>query len=367
MGVKLETIGWSSFFEKSLETIPHEGLTVARVVREGRDRCHVVGEMGELLATISGRLRHRAKVRSDLPAVGDWVVIQPPNAGGPALIHAVLPRRTALERKSPGSLTQTQVVAANIDVVFVVGALDGGRNFNLRRFERYLALVRESGAAPVLLLNKCDLCEEVDALIEEARTVTGDVPVLAVSALTGQGMAGLKMYFKKGRTTALIGPSGVGKSALVNALAGDAEAKETGEVRDNDKRGRHTTTYREILPLPGGALIFDTPGLREIQIWGDGESLADVFPDIEELTAQCRFRDCRHDAEPGCAVQAAIASGALDERRLDHYRQLAGELAELSEKQNRRTQILEKRALRKVHHDFELRSKAKRRGLSSGS
>ena len=366
MAVKLESLGWSSFFAEGRKAIPHEGLEPARVVREGRDRCHVVGETGELLATISGRLRHRAKVRSDFPAVGDWVLIQPPNAGGPALIHAVLPRRTVLARKSPGSMTQTQVVAANIDVVFVVGALDGGRNFNLRRFERYLALVRESGAAAVLLLNKCDLCDDIEARVAEALAVAGEVPVLAVSALTGQGMAGLKMYFKKGRTTALIGPSGVGKSALVNAVAGDPEAKETGEVRENDKRGRHTTSYREILPLPSGALIFDTPGLREIQIWGDGESLSDVFPDLEELTAKCRFRDCRYESEPGCAVQEAIASGALDERRLAHYRQLAAELDELAQLQNRRAQILEKRALRNVHRDFEARSKAKRRGLSSG-
>lgn len=366
MAIKLESLGWSSFYAEEVKAVTHPGLVPARVVREGRDRCHVVGETGELLATISGRLRHRAQVRSDLPAVGDWVLIQPPNAGGPALIHTVLTRRTVLERKSPGSLTQTQIVAANIDVVFVVGALDGGRNFNLRRFERYLALVRESGAAAVLLLNKCDLCEDIEARVAEAQTVAGEVPVLAVSALTGAGMAGLKMYFKKGRTTALIGPSGVGKSALVNALAGDAEAKETGAVRDTDKRGRHTTTYREILPLPGGALIFDTPGLREIQIWGDGESLADVFPDLEELTAHCRFRDCRHESEPGCAVREAIANGTLDERRLTHYRQLAAELDELSRQQDRRAQILEKRALRKVHHDFEVRSKAKRRGLSNG-
>lgn len=366
MGIKLESLGWGSYFAEAMKALAHEGWAPARVVRDGRDLYHVVGEQGEMLAALSGRLRHQARERADLPAVGDWVMVQPPAAGGPALIRALLPRRTALERKSPGSLTQTQVVAANMDVVFVVGALDGGRNFNLRRFERYLALVRESGAAAVLLLNKCDLCDEVEARVEEAQAVAGDIPVHAVSALTGQGLPGLKLYFKKGRTVALLGASGVGKSALVNALAGDEEAKEVGEVRETDRRGRHTTSYREIIPLPGGALIFDNPGLREIQIWGDGESLDEVFPDIAALTAQCRFRDCRHESEPGCAVQAAIEAGTLEERRLEHYRQLEAELAELSVKQTRRSQILEKRALRKVHQDFEARTKAKRRGLSSG-
>lgn len=366
MGIKLESLGWGTYFADAMQALNHEGWLAARVVREGRDLYHVVGAEGETLAALSGRLRHQARVRADLPAVGDWVLIQPPAAGGPALIRHLLPRRTALERRSPGSLTQTQVVAANMDVVFVVGALDGGRNFNLRRFERYLALVRESGAAAVLLLNKCDVCDEVEARVEEAKTVAGEVPVLPISALTGAGLSALKMYFKKGRTVALIGPSGVGKSALVNALSGEDDTKEVGAVRENDRRGRHTTTYREILPLPGGALIMDSPGLREIQIWGDGESLSDVFPDLEELAARCRFRDCRHEAEPGCAVQEAIRSGTLEERRLDHYRQLAAELDALAVRQNRRSQILEKRALRSVHQDFEARTKAKRRGLSSG-
>ena len=366
MAVTLESLGWNSHFAEAMKAVEHEGCTPARVVRAGRDLYHVVGTQGEMLAALSGRLRHQARQRADLPAVGDWVLLQPPKAGGPALIRHRLPRRTALERKSPGSLTQTQVVAANIDVVFVVGALDGGRNFNLRRFERYLTLVRESGAEAALLLNKCDLCDDVKARVEEAQTVAGEAPVHAVSALTGAGLSALKPYFKKSRTVALIGPSGVGKSALVNALAGDAEAKEVGEVRETDRRGRHTTTYREILPLPGGALVFDNPGLREIQIWGDGESLADVFPDIAALAARCRFRDCTHGVEPGCAVQAAIAEGSLEERRWMHYRQLAAELDELADRQTRRKQILSKLALRRAQHSEGARVKAKRRVSGSG-
>lgn len=367
MVVKLESLGWGAFFADALSGYPSEGLARARVVREGRDLYHVVGETGELLAALSGRLRHNAKSLAERPAVGDWVLIQPPEAGGPALIKHVLPRRSSITRKLPGSRTETQVVAANVDVVFVVAGLDGGRNFNLRRIERYLALVRESGAQGALLLNKMDVCDAVAERVAEAEGVASGMPVHSVSALTGAGLSAIKGYLKKGRTTVLLGASGVGKSALVNALAEDDEAKETGEVRENDRRGRHTTSYRELLPLPGGALLLDTPGLREIQMWGDGENLDEVFPDIVELAAQCRFRDCGHETEPGCAVQAAMKDGTLETRRLDHYRQLAAELAELARRQSRRAQIIEKRELRGIHHDFIAREKAKQRGRSRGS
>lgn len=367
MAVKLETLGWNTFFADAFSGGPHEGLHPARVVREGRDLYHVVGEKGELLAALAGRLRHEAKALSERPAVGDWVAIQLPKENGPALIKRILPRRSAISRKLPGSRTETQIVAANVDVVFVVGALDGGRNFNLRRIERYLALVRESGAKGALLLNKADLCEDVAGKVAEAESVASGVPVHAVSALKRTGLAAIRSLLKRGQTTVLLGASGVGKSALVNTLADDDEAKETGEVRENDRRGRHTTTYRELLPLPGGALLLDTPGLREVQLWGEGETLAEVFPDVVELAAQCRFRDCRHESEPGCAVQAALTTGALEGRRLDHYRQLSAEMDQLVERQARRAQILGKRELRGVHHDYVARSKAKQRGRSSGS
>lgn len=354
-------LGWDAFFADAAAAHRAEGWAPARVVRDGRDLWHVVGEAGEMVAALAGKVRHRAEVRSDLPAVGDWVLVQPLPDEGRALIHAVLPRRTAFIRKVPGDVTTTQVVAANVDTVFLVSALDGGRNYNLRRIERYLALARESGAAPVLLLNKADLCPTADEFVQEVRGVAGAVPVYAVSALRGTGIEQLAAHLPRGRTCALLGSSGVGKSALVNALMGD-DLKEVGEVRFADKRGRHTTSYRELLRLPTGALIIDNPGLREIQLWGDEEGLGDVFPDVEELAARCRFTDCRHEQEPGCAVQAALQAGALEPRRFRNYLQLRAELHHLVMRKDRRAQQDEKRKWKQLYRSMRERQREKERG-----
>ncbi len=360
--VKLEVLGWNGFFREHADALHAPGLVPARVCRDGRDLFHVVGADGELVAALSGKLRHEASSRADLPAVGDWVMVQPPAPGGHGLIRAVLPRRTAISRKAPGSVTDTQIVAANMDTVFVVAALDGGRSFNVRRLERYLSLVRESGAAPAILLNKADLCEDTAPFIAEAVAVANDAPVYALSALQGQGLDALSLHLGRGRTVALIGPSGVGKSALVNALAGE-DMQATGEVRVRDRRGRHPTSHRELLPLPGGALIIDNPGLREIQLWGEEDQLSEVFADIEALSGQCHFGNCRHSSEPGCAIQAALADGTLDTARYEHYLKLKEELGELVERKERRVRIEEKRQLRRLHQFVQERQKIKLRGL----
>ncbi len=324
----------------------------ARVVRDGRDLWHIVCARGEFVAALSGKFRKQARGKIDQPAVGDWVLAETRGEEDRALIHRVLPRRTAIVRKVPGDTVETQVVAANVDIVFIVHALDGGRNFNLRRIERYLALVRESGAAPVLVLNKCDLCADPEGYAASLRALAPAVDVLLTSAVSGRGMDEIRARLKPGLTCALLGPSGVGKSAIVNQLLGE-ELKETGEVRSRDRRGRHTTTYRELLRLSCGALVIDTPGLREIQLWGGEENLADVFPDVDELARQCRFTDCRHGKEPACAVRAAVAEGRLPARRLDNFLQLRGELEELAERQQRHRQRVERRHRRVLQHGVD--------------
>lgn len=359
--IDLHNLGWDARHEAAAAPFIGEGWVPGRVVRDGRDLWHVVCADGELIAAVSGKFRHAAETRSDRPAVGDWVMLQARPGEGRALIHAVLPRRTVFSRKVPGDVTETQVVAANIDTILLVSALDGGRNYNLRRIERYLALARESGARPVILLNKADLCDDPAPYVNEVAGIARDIPVHAVSALTHKGLDALETYLVRGSTCALLGPSGVGKSALVNAFSGD-DVKETGEVRDSDKRGRHTTTYRELLRLPSGALVIDNPGLRELQLWGEEDNLADVFPDVEECAANCRFSDCRHEREPGCAVQAALKDGTLDERRFRHYLSLRAELDYLARRQNQRAQIAEKKKWKAIHRSLQHHPKYKQQG-----
>jgi ribosome biogenesis GTPase len=331
----------------------------ARVVRDGRDLWHIVSARGEFVAALAGKFRRSAKDRAALPTVGDWVLAETRGPNDRALIHALLPRRSSLARKVAGDEVETQVVAANVDVVFIVHALDGGRNFNTRSLERYLALAREGGVAPAIVLNKADLCDDPMPFLESARSIAPDAPVFATSALTGLGLENIHAALAPGRTCALIGPSGVGKSALVNRLMGE-EVKETGEVRERDRRGRHTTSYRELIRLPNGALVIDTPGLREIQLWCGEERLDEVFPDIEALAQSCRFRDCRHEHEPGCAVRAAVEGGALDASRLAHYIRLRAELEELAARRKVHQRRVERRNRRilQIREDF-LRSPKK--------
>ncbi len=356
--IDLSVLGYRA--DRDAEWTAEEPGQPARIVRDGRDLWHIVCARGEFIAALSGRFRRTATRKVDQPTVGDWVMAETKGPDDRALIHRVLPRHTAIARKVPGDTVESQVVAANVDLVFIVHALDGGRNFNLRRIERYLALARESGANPAVILNKCDLCEDPQPYADDVRALNADLPVFVTCAISGKGIPGVRALLTRGRTCAMLGPSGVGKSALVNRLLGE-EVKETGEVRERDRRGRHTTTYRELLRLPNGALVIDTPGLREIQLWGEEDSLADVFPDIEALAPSCRFTDCRHEQEPGCAVRGAIADGRLPERRLANYLQLRGELEELAQNKMRHLQRVERRHRRVLQHGVDKKD-APRRG-----
>jgi ribosome biogenesis GTPase len=327
----LAQLGWTPAFEEQFVPFAADGLEPARVAVEHRDAYVVYTARGERPAELSGRLRHAAAERGDLPAVGDWVAT---TATDPALVQAVLPRRSKFSRMAATDHGQTveQVVAANVDVVLLTAGLDG--DFNARRLERYLALGWESGATPVVVLTKLDLCDDPESALLEVGPVAIGVPVHAVSNVTGEGIAELAGYFTEGRTVAALGSSGVGKSSLVNRLAGE-ELMATGDLRA-DGRGRHTTTNRQLLVLPGGGLFLDTPGMRELRLWESEEGLASTFDDVAAAAANCRFADCSHEREPDCGVQASLADGSLDRERYVSWRKLQNELRHLAIKQDAR-------------------------------
>ncbi len=355
--MSLSNLGWTSELALQFQIHQARGLVPARVVRGDRDRCLVLTDGGVRAAEVTGRFRHDAQAPSEFPAVGDWVALQLPDGDGVAAIHAVLLRRSAFVRRAAGDATAGQVVAANVDVVFLVAGLDG--DFNPRRIERYVAAAWDSGAEPVLVLNKLDLADDPDGQIVEVEAVAPGVPVVAVSALDRSGIDGLARWLTAGRTVALLGSSGVGKSTLANALLGE-ERQATGAVREDDSRGRHTTTHRELMVLPSGALLLDTPGMRELGLWSGGEGVAEVFADVEGVAAECRYRDCRHELEPGCAVRRAVAEGALDAERLASWRKLQRELHWLAVRQDQRLRAAEESKWKAIHKSMKHHPKAER-------
>jgi len=343
----LSELGWDSFFEEEFLQYKDDGLIPARIGREDRQTYLLLAEAGELTGRVSGRFSHDANSKGEFPGVGDWVAARRLPDEQKATIHAILPRKSCFARQPPGGRTEEQVVAANVDTVFIVSGLDGGRAFNLRRIERYLALAWESGASPVVVLNKVDLCPDVEASVRQSETIAFGVPIYPVSATECIGMDLLRAHLQPGRTAALLGSSGVGKSALVNALLG-TDRQATGAVREDDLRGRHTTVRREMILLPDGGVVIDTPGMRELRVRGSESSLADTFSDIEELAAQCRFRDCRHQQEPGCAIHLAIGQGSLDAGRFDSYLRLQREMAHLARRHDHKARLTEKAKWKKI-------------------
>jgi ribosome biogenesis GTPase len=339
----MRALGWSPGRQEEFEQYAVGGLVPARVAAQHRGAYVVYAEGGERPAEVAGRLRHEAAGPSDFPAVGDWVAVEDAPEADAATIHAVLARATAFSRKAAGEEAVEQVVAANVDVVFLVSAF--GDDLNVRRIERYLASGWESGAEPVIVLNKSDLSVDLPADLAEVEAVAFGVPVHVVSCLAGAGLEELKAYLAGNRTVALLGSSGVGKSSLLNRLVG-WERQEVKGIRD-DGRGRHTTTFRELVPLPGGGLVLDTPGMRELALWDAAGGVEDTFTDVADLAAACRFADCAHEREPGCAVQAALADGSLAEERLESYRKLQRELDHLELKADPRALAEARRARRR--------------------
>ena len=320
---QLTAYGWNSTLQNDFAPHADQGLVPGRIIVQQRGGYRLITDLGEIDARATGPLM-KAATDIDRPTAGDWVAVEARPGQTTALVHAVLPRSTAFIRKASGPRAGAQVVAANVDVAFLVASLNA--NLNPRRLERYLVTTHESGAKPVIVLTKADLAEFLDEDIAEIQAIASGAPVLAISARTGQGLETLDAWLRPGQTAVLLGSSGAGKSTLLNVLAGE-ERMATREVRAADDRGRHTTTHRELVLLPSGALILDTPGMRELGLWDADEGVSATFGDIEDLATQCRFRDCRHGEEPGCAIQAAIDDGSLDPGRLYSFEKLQAELA----------------------------------------
>jgi ribosome biogenesis GTPase len=319
----LLSLGWTQALAAAHASGAALGRVPARVVAEDRGSYIVVGEAGELRAAVSGRFRFEADDDpSAFPAVGDWVAVEG-GMTGETIIHALLPRRSALVRQAAGRRTEAQVVGANLDVVFVVASLNA--DLNLRRLERYVAAAWESSAEPVVLLSKADLAEDVDGILASVSGVAAGARVVVVSSRDGRGVAEVRARIGPGRTAAFVGSSGVGKSTLLNRLAGEVVAL-VQEIREDDARGRHTTTRRQLHILRDGGLVLDTPGMRELSLW-DAEGLGEVFTDIDALVARCRFSNCSHNGEPGCAIAAALADGSLAPDRHASWRKLERETA----------------------------------------
>lgn len=341
----LSKFGWNADMAARFERAGLGSTVPARVAREDKQSYLLVGEDGELRGELRGRLRHEA-AGADLPAVGDWVGVQP-LAGTPrAVIHGLVPRRSAFTRQAAGDAVREQVVAANIDEAWIVCGLD--RDYNLRRLERYLALTFSSGAAARVVLSKADLCGETPQRVAEVNEVAHGAPLHVISAPAQMGMRELRAALREGVTAALLGSSGVGKSTLINGLLEEPRQR-TAATRASDGRGRHTTTHRELLVAPGGGVLIDTPGMRELGLWADEASLQGAFSEIEALAAQCRFRDCLHQEEPRCAVLAAVRDGRLDAERLRSFHKLRREVQFNEVKRDRSAAAAEKARWKAIH------------------
>lgn len=328
----LHLLGWKPFFQSQHSEYPDH--LPARVVRQDVDRYQLLGAKGPLIGILPGKTRLTTFSKAELPTVGDWVLIRKTEESSNknlVVIERTLERISKFSRKQAGEVNDEQVLAANIDTVFIVTGLDD--NFNLNRIERYLIIAAGSGSAPVIILSKADLCEDIGSHVDQVREIAGAAPIHVVSCVSGEGLEELRHYLSIGQTAALLGSSGVGKSTITNYLLG-YERILTGEVRAGDGKGRHTTTYRELCPIDDAGMVIDTPGMREIQIWGEEEAVLPSFEDIDDLAIHCRFSNCQHNAEPDCAVNQAIKTGEFERDRLQTYRKFQLELAHLAEKEN---------------------------------
>lgn len=346
--------GWNNFFAGHFESHNDTNVFAGRVALQYNNIYKLLTAEGEVWAELSGKLRYQARGPQDLPAVGDWVIIRPVSGESKVIIQHVLSRQTKVSRKVAGAPMDEQVLAANINTIFLVMGLD--QDFNLRRLERYRLVADESGAGLVIVLNKADLCEAIPLRLEAVKSIAPDVPVVVLSATRDSALDPLFDYIDEGRTVAFLGSSGVGKSTIINRMLGAAQ-QQVQAVRASDGRGRHTTTNRQLIPLPTGGLLVDTPGMRELQLWVEGETMGNTFADIEAIAGGCRFRNCRHESEPACAIQQALNDGQIDLHRFENYQKLQRERRHLELKRDEKSERLEHARVKRIHRAFKKHKK----------
>lgn len=352
----VENYGWNdSWNTKWIDQSDNEKLQASiagRILLEHKHMYRVVTAEGEWLASLSGSFKHTAHDRRDFPAVGDWVAVEKMPGEEKGIIRSILPRTSLFSRKVAGLTTVEQIVAVNVDIVFLIMSLN--LDFNVRRLERYIIAAWDSGANPVIVLTKKDLCDDPQVFVDQANDVAFGVPIHVVSSVTGEGVAELQELLKDGKTAALLGSSGVGKSSLTNALCGE-DVMVVQNIREDDDKGRHTTTHRELFRMPGGGLLIDTPGMREFQMWDNSESLNTGFKDVEQFANSCRFTDCQHTNQPGCAVQEALENGSLTRERYASYEKLKRELAYVERKADAAAQKAERGKWKQITKDMRKR------------
>ena len=346
----LTKYGWDSFFEDKLKDFSVDGFIPGRIAVENKTNYLLYTHFGEMTGEISGKMYFNCEEKNDFPAVGDWVLFRPFPEEKKAIIEGVLPRKTKFSRKSAGVKTDEQILASNIDTVFIMTSMN--KDLNTRRLERYLILARENRILPIIVLSKSDLCENPEEMLAELKNFLDHVPFQMISCVTGYGLQEIRKYFEGNKTAALLGSSGVGKSTLINTLAG-SDIMKVNDLTNYKDRGVHTTTRRELVVLPEGGMIIDTPGLRELQLWEGSEGLSDLFSDIEALAEKCRFKDCTHSEEPGCAVRQAFEDGTLDEDRLKSYNKMQREINYFERRKYESSILAERKKWKKIHKDVK--------------
>ncbi len=357
--MNLKKYGWNDFFEEEFGDYKNKGFSAGRVSIEHKSQYVLYTEFGELTAEVSGKMHFNGASKDDFPAVGDWVVIRPiiNNNEKKAIIEHVLPRQSKFSRKAAGSKTDEQIVSSNIDVVFIMSSLN--QDINLRRIERYLTLAWENEVTPVIVLSKADLCEDLEEKLALVEGISFNTKTHVISAAENTGVDELDQYFENNNTVAVIGSSGVGKSTLINRLS-DWTKMKVSDISLYKDKGRHTTSHRELILLPTGGMIIDTPGMREIQLWEGGEGVTETFSDIEKFMGECKFSDCKHDTEPGCAIKRAIKSGEIDEDRYHSYLKLQREVNYFERRQNKKAALEEKKRWKKMTTEGRKIGKLKR-------